>query len=172
MNPIAVLGERAENITSRKSVTTIRRPSNRPTLLIATIDLEIREALAELLEGAAINAIWVNGVKDVKMVVARETIVACLCGFWLQDGTYREVIRHLRRERQDVPAIIVASPACPQNFREYLAALNLEELDFLTYPYQSSDLKKILESATAAQSDSKQDFIRIGSSELSERGAA
>jgi DNA-binding NtrC family response regulator len=120
--------------------------------LIATIDTEIREALANLLEDAAVNAIWVSGVKDVKTLVARERIVACLCGFWLQDGTYREVIRHLRRERMDIPAIIVTGSAYPPEYRDYLAAMNLGALDLLCYPYQKSEFNRMLESAVAAWS--------------------
>ena len=121
-------------------------------MLIATIDPEIREALAQLLADGSINAIWVSSVKDVKALIAGERIVACLCGFWLQDGTYREVIRHLRRERADIPAIIVSAPACPQEFRDYLGAMNLGDLDFLAYPYQPFDFKKMLESAIASRS--------------------
>ncbi len=152
MNPAVIIKERVENDFMKKSVTGIRRALGRPTVLIATIDPEIREALAGLLEIACVNAIWVSGVKDVKAVVAGERIVACLCGFWLQDGTYREVIRHLRRERIDIPAIIVSAPACPHEYRDYLAAMNLGALDFLCYPYQQSDFEKMLGTAIASHS--------------------
>jgi DNA-binding NtrC family response regulator len=141
-------------------------------VLIATIDTEIRQALADLLEIASINAIWVGSVEDVKTLVARERIAACLCGFWLQDGTYREVIRHLRRERIDIPAIIVSAPACPQEYRDYLAAMNLGALDFLSYPYQKPDFERMLESAIAGHSCSipRQNFEN--DHDFRERGAA
>jgi DNA-binding NtrC family response regulator len=154
MNPAAALMGRVESNFTRKSVTGLKRIPGRPTVLIATIDSEIREALADYLEMASINAIWVVSVEDVKTLVAREQIAACLCGFWLQDGTYREVIRHLRRERMDTPAIIVSAPACPHEFRDYIAAMNLGVLDFLCYPYQKSDFERMLESAIAAHSHS------------------
>jgi DNA-binding NtrC family response regulator len=147
MNPAIVLRERGDSSFTRKSVTSIDRTQGRPTILIATVDPEIREALADLLELASVNAIWVSSVKDVKSLVAGKLVVACLCGFWLQDGTYREVIHHLRRERINVPAIIVSPPACPQEFRDYLAAMNLGPLDFLAYPYQQSDFESMLEAA-------------------------
>ena len=172
MNPIAVLEKRAEGIFTRKSATGIRRTPSRPKVLIATIDPEIRGALADLLDGAEIHAIWVNGVKDVKAVVAREQIAACLCGFWLQDGTYREVIRHLRRGHLEIPAIIVSAPSCPQQYRDYLAAMNLEALDFLCYPYQQCDLKKMLESAVTAQFGANRQMNREDGAELNARGAA
>ncbi len=125
MNPAIVLRERVESdFTAKRSNGGTRTPG-RPTVLIATVDPEIREALAGLLEMHSLSAIWVSSVKDVKTLIAAERIVACLCGFWLQDGTYREVVRYLRREHADIPAIIVSAPSCPHEFREYLAAMNL-----------------------------------------------
>ena len=172
MNPAVVLRERVESNFMRKSVTTIHRNPGRPTVLIATIDTEIREALADLLEIASLNAIWVGSVEDVKTLVARGGIAACLCGFWLQDGTYREVIRHLRRERMDIPAIIVSAPSCPQEYRDYLAAMNLGALDLLSYPYKRSDFERMLESAIAAHSCSTSQEDPESDFGFGERGAA
>jgi len=172
MNPAIVLRERGESGFTKKSVANINRSPGRPTLLIATIDPEIREALADLLEIASVNAIWVSSVKDVKTLVAGELVVACLCGFWLQDGTYREVIRHLRRERINIPAIIVSAPACPHEFRDYLAALNLGPLDFLSYPYQQSDFEKMLESAIGSRSRLQHQQVSENDRAFRVRGAA
>lgn len=172
MNPAVVLKERAESNLMSKSVTSIHRTPGRPTVLIATIDPEIREALAGLLEIASINAIWVSSVKDVKASAGKERIVACLCGFWLQDGTYREVIRHLRRERMDIPAIIVSAPACPQEYRDYLAAMNLGALDFLSYPYKQLDFERMLKSAITGQSHSIRQEGSENDHDFRERGAA
>lgn len=166
MSPAAALKERAAGSYKRRAITAIQHTPGRPTVLIATIDPEIQEALTQLLECSSINAIWVGSVEDVKTVIARENVAACLCGFWLQDGTYREVIRHLRRERMDIPAIIVSSPTCPQEFRDYLAAMNLESLHFLCYPYERADFEKILSPAVTPASSSVNDL------DLRERGAA
>lgn len=152
MAPGVVLTERVDGTFARKSGSANQQKSGRPTVLIATIDPEIREGLANLVEISAVNAIWVSGVKDVKALVARKGIAACFCGFWLQDGTYREVVSHLRRERVDIPAIIVSAPACPQEFRDYLAAFDLGSLDFLPHPYQASDFDRILKAATLPRS--------------------
>jgi DNA-binding NtrC family response regulator len=172
MNPAIVLGERIEPRFDGESTTGIRGTPARPAVLIATIDPEIREGLSGLVEAACINAIWVSSVKDVKTLVAGERIVACLCGFWLQDGTYREVIRHLRRERIDIPAIIVSAPACPPEYRDYLAAMNLGALDFLCYPYKQSDFDRMLESAKEARTRSKRQQVPEKDSDFLERGAA
>ena len=157
---------------TRESAAGVPRSPGRPTVLIATIDQEIREELADLLEKATINAIWVSSVNDVKELLAREQVVACLCGFWLQDGTYREVIRHLRRAGMEIPAIIVSPPVCPQEYRDYLAAMNLGTLDFLSYPYQQSDFDRLIESAVRARSRATSQEAPPFDEPLRERGAA
>jgi DNA-binding NtrC family response regulator len=172
MNPAIVLKGQVEGNHARTSGTPFRPSPNRSTVLIATVDPDIREGLADLLEVSLINAIWVGSVEDVKIIVARERIVACLCGFWLQDGTYREVIRHLRRERLDIPAIIVSAPACPQEYRDYLAAMNLGALDFLCHPYKQSDFDRMLESAIGANVLSAHGQASEQDQNYRERGAA
>lgn len=157
----------------RKSVASVKPTPGRPTVLIATVDAEIQEVPADLLERTSVNAIWVGRVEAVKTLVATESISACICGFWLQDGSYREVIRHLRRERMDIHTIIVSVPACPQEYRDYLAAMNLGALDFLCYPYEKPDFERSLESAIAAHSRStgRQQDPKNGV-DFRERGAA
>lgn len=174
MNPAIVMKGQIENKFTKKTANGNRRSANRPMVLIATVDPDIQNGLADLLEVASINAIWVGSVEDMKIVVARERerIVACLCGFWLQDGTYREVIRHLRRERLDIPAIIVSAPACPHEYREYLAAMNLGALDFLCHPYQQSDFERMLESAISANSRALPPQVSGEDQDYCERGAA
>ena len=172
MNPAVVLRVRAEGNGFRQLAASVHPAPGRPAVLIATVDPEIREGLANLLEITSVNAIWVSSVEDVKALVARERIVACLCGFWLQDGTYREVVQHLRRERINVPAIIVSAPACPQEYRDILAAMNLGALDFLPYPYQLSDFERMLGSVIAANSRWKHEQSSGNGHDLRERGAA
>jgi|ERR1700722_9551682 len=172
MNPVLVLNERIENDSTHKATQASAKSLDSQTILIATIDPDIRTALSELLDVAGINGIWVSSVKDVKALIARQRISACFCGFWLQDGTYREIIQHLRRERMDIPAIIVSAPTCPQEFRDYLAAMNLGALDVLSYPYEQSDFERMLEFAIPTRSGSgpQQDPEKVSSFEV--RGAA
>jgi FixJ family two-component response regulator len=78
----------------------------------------------------------------------------------------------LRRERIDIPAIIVSAPATPHEYRDYLAAMNLGTLDFLSYPYQKSDFERMLVSAIAAHSPSNAQKSTEGNFDFRERGAA
>jgi DNA-binding NtrC family response regulator len=119
----------------------------RPSILLATIDPQIRQTMGELLQGYSISSIWATGVEEVRSALGREDMIACFCGFWLVDGTYRDVVRHLKHQRAEIPMVIVCAPECPQEYRDYLAALNIRAFDFICYPYRRIDLERILDSA-------------------------
>ena len=119
----------------------------RQTVLIATAELAISASMRDLLQEYPLRTLWVRGVDEVRAVLAKETVAACFCGFWLIDGTYRDVVRHLKRQPVQIPAIVVCAPSCPQEYRDYLAALNLRAFDFLCHPYRKADLERILRAA-------------------------
>jgi DNA-binding NtrC family response regulator len=144
MNPTVAMKERVEGILRKRSDIDVEHDPGRPNVLVATIDPEIRSGLEELLEAFSLNAIWLKSVEAAKNMLSKESIAVCLCGFWLQDGTYRELVRHVRRERVEIPVIIVSAPACPHEYRDYLAAMNIGALDFLWHPYRKSDLERML----------------------------
>ena len=144
MNPAAVLKEKVEGMLGLKSAACADHSSERPTILIATIDPQIHSGLADLFEAFSLNTIWLKGVEAAKAALSRERVAACLCGFWLQDGTYRELVRHIRRGRVEIPVVIVSAPDCPHEYRDYLAALNIGALDYLCHPYRKSELERIL----------------------------
>jgi DNA-binding NtrC family response regulator len=121
----------------------------RPSILLGTINPQIRQAMGELLQGYAINTLWATGIEEVRSALAQEDVMACFCGFWLVDGTYRDVVRHLKHQRAEIPMIIVCAPECPQEYRDYLAALNIRAFDFICHPYRRIDLERILDSAIA-----------------------
>ena len=149
MNSAAVLLKaKSENTPGRMSDNVDLRAST-PTILIATVAPEICGDLKELLKTFSFNTVWTKGVEAAKSMLAKQKVVACLCGFWLQDGTYRELVRHIRRETLDIPLILVSEPDCPQGYRDYLAALNIGALDFLSHPYRKSDLEAMLGLAIA-----------------------
>jgi hypothetical protein len=65
------------------------------------------------------------------------------------DGTYRDVVRLLKRQTVEIPAIVVCEPACPNEYREYLAALNVRAFDFICHPYRKTDLERILQATVS-----------------------
>src|ERR1700683_825670 len=121
----------------------------RPSILVGTIDPQIRQAMGELLQSYAINTLWATGIEEVRSAITQEDVMACFSGFWLVDGTYRDVVRHLKNQRAEIPMIIVCAPECPQEYRDYLAALNIRAFDFICHPYRPIDLERILDTAMA-----------------------
>jgi DNA-binding NtrC family response regulator len=117
------------------------------SVLVATNDAEIHRDMSALLESFPVNTVWARGMEEVKNALSRGKVSLCLCGFWLLDGTYRDVVRFLRLRREEIPAVIVCAPSCPNDYRDYLAALNISAFDFICHPYRISDMEKILRSA-------------------------
>ncbi len=130
-----------------------------PSVLIATTDPDIRHTMGELLQNYAINTLWASGMEEIKSALANENVAACFCGFWLVDGTYRDVVRQLKRQFAGMPVIIVCAPTCPHEYRDYLAALNIRAFDFMCHPYRRMDLERILNSAIAFRDQQAQTSI-------------
>jgi len=125
-----------------------------PTVLLATVDMTLGHSILELLQMYPVKTIQARGVDEVRGVLAKETVTACFCGFWLVDGTYRDVVRLLKRQPQEIPAIIVCAPACPHEYRDYLAALNIRAFDFICHPYRKTDMERILRAAISKRGQS------------------
>jgi DNA-binding NtrC family response regulator len=121
----------------------------RASIVLATTDPLILDGMGELLRGYRVNTIWARGIHELQSALAEQDVLACFCGFSLVDGTYRDVARMLKQRRADVPMIVVCSPECPQEYRDYLAALNIRAFDFICHPYRNMDLERILESVAA-----------------------
>ena len=86
--------------------------AGRSTVLVATVDPDIRSNLAALLGAYPAKTVWANSVEGVRSALARDSVSACFCGFWLLDGTYRDVIRLLKSRPAEIPAIIACAPGC------------------------------------------------------------
>lgn len=121
------------------------------TILLATVDPDIRASMSALLDSYNVKAISVTGLEELRLALTKETISACFCGFWLVDGTYRDVVRQLRRHPVEIPVIVVCAPGCSQEYRDYLAALNIRAFDYICYPYRRADLERILHSAVSTR---------------------
>jgi DNA-binding NtrC family response regulator len=118
-----------------------------PTVLVATVDPVISDSMCNLLQMYPLRTLWTKSVGEVRALLAKENVAACFCGFWLVDGTYRDVVRLLKSQAVAIPAIIVCEPACPNEYRDYLASLNIRAFDFICHPYRKTDLERILRAA-------------------------
>jgi DNA-binding NtrC family response regulator len=136
--------------------------TSQPTVLIATADNGMRNSLSEFLQTFSVQARWARGVEEANNLLTLEDISVCFCGFWLADGTYRELVKRIRREAAEIPLVIVSAPACPNEYRDYLAAMNIGAFDFLCHPYRRIDLDRILRVSLVAHFRS---LRRVGLSE-------
>jgi hypothetical protein len=147
MAHLAPLNPPSSSVLRYETGQSVHAGTVQPTVLVATVDTAITNSMRELLEMYPLRTLWAKGVDEVKSLLARENVAACFCGFWLVDGTYRDVVRHLRRQQVEIPAIVVCAPACPHEYRDYLAALNIRAFDFICYPYRKTDMERILRAA-------------------------
>jgi DNA-binding NtrC family response regulator len=121
-----------------------------PTVVIATTDLKVRDTLAAILDGHGVSVEWIKGLEAAKGLLDGDNVAACLCGFGLEDGNYKDLVKLARRQTPEIPVIIVSTPSCPNEYREYLAAMNAGAFDFLCYPYQKREVERILRLAVAS----------------------
>ena len=121
-----------------------------PTVLVAALDWQVRSALSAALASLAINAEWVSSIAEANRVLAAKDVSACLCGYWLEDGTFKDLARQIRRSTAKIPVIAVSAPACRNEYRDYLAAMNIGAFEFLCHPYQKTDLDRVLRQAITA----------------------
>jgi DNA-binding NtrC family response regulator len=144
MNHPKASNHNATSMSRYEAVEMVESSVAQLTILVATAEPAISASMRDLLEAYPLRTIWARGVNEVRSALSKETVDACFCGFWLIDGTYRDVVRHLKGQPTEIPAIVVCAPSCPQEYRDYLAALNLRAFDFLCHPYRRMDLERIL----------------------------
>jgi|GEM_PF-1313679 len=125
--------------------------SESPLILVATADSSLRESLKEVPLGELARVEYVSGARQAIERLQTGCVAACLCGFRLEDGTFREVVKEAKRQEIEVPIIIVSTPHCPNEYREYLAAMNAGAFDFLCHPYQKREVHRILDLAFASR---------------------
>lgn len=151
MNTIAAVG--AEFVPSHPPVSPRGpAPKTASTVIMVTNDAKMRTALSEVL-GSQRNGIeCVEGVRAANELFVAADVTACLCGFGLEDGTYKELVKLARRQIPEIPVIIVSTPSCSNEYGEYLAAMNAGAFDFLCYPYQTREVERILRLAVSFSS--------------------
>lgn len=152
MNPAIAMDAILEGRFVKRPEIGSERMSGRPPILIASSGSEIRSGLAQILPQFPINTVWVRNVEDARSVLNNMKIAACFCEIWLQGGTCRELIWHVRRKSEDLPIMIVSDSPSSNEYCEWLAAMNMKALHFLTHPYEASDLERFVQLAISTHS--------------------
>ncbi len=148
MNTVLVSAEQFKGLNSAVD---FNLATEAPTILVATADRQVSDALAQLLEPYPVNIVWVKGLSDAQTWLDTQNIAACLCGFSLEDGNFRDFVKQAKREVAETPVIIVSTPDRANEYPEYLAAINTGAFDFLCFPYRRLELERILRSAIATR---------------------
>lgn len=142
MGTMASVPDRIEAIAGSRFA---RRSQNEAaSLLIVSADPQLRNDLSEAIDGRWSRIQSAAGADSAKRLLAFNRIAACLCGFELEDGSYRDVVKFAKRQNTEIPVIIVSTPNCTNEYREYLAAMNAGAFDFLCYPYQKREVERML----------------------------
>lgn len=132
-----------------------------PMVLVAAVDWQVRTGLSSVLSFFAINTVSVSSITLATKVLATRDVSVCLCGFWLEDGTFKDLARHIRCSEARIPLVAVSAPACRNEYRDYLAAMHNGAFDFLCHPYLKTDLDRVLRQAITARA--RQASSRSGS---------
>src|SRR5580698_5999750 len=111
MTPPDRFAGRAQSLESIKRV-----PGGK--VLVGSAELQVSDGLKNLLKQHEIDVLWARSVGEVKIALNDEDVAAFFCGFWLLDGTYRDVMSLLKQKRSNLPFVIVSGPNQPQGYMD------------------------------------------------------
>ncbi len=136
----------------------VRNEHENAGVLIVSADPAVRHALSQALDESWTRIEYASGAASAKQAVSSGGIMACLCGFNLENGTYKEIVKHAKHQAVEVPVIIASTPNCANEYGEYLGAMNAGAFDFLCHPYQCRELNRML--AIALRPSHRLEFSR------------
>jgi hypothetical protein len=96
MRGTSAVEEQVEPNRSTFSPGPISHPAQPLSVLIVSADPVLRGSMTEILQQCGLKAVATDGLKELLSFPLRETVVACLCGFSLADGTIRNVAAYLK----------------------------------------------------------------------------
>jgi DNA-binding NtrC family response regulator len=117
------------------------------TVVVVSADPDVRAAMTDVLQECCLKTILVDGLTELRSIPSEEMVVACLCGYWLADGTVPEVAAYLKQQPIEVPLIMVSEPAPTREYEDFLDSLSIGAFDFVCHPYSIGDIQLIVWSA-------------------------
>lgn len=128
----------------------ILKSQHAPSVFIVSADSALRDDVVDLLLGIPFTLVLASDPDELKIVRETENVVACLCGFELSDGRFRDVMSHMKEFTVEVPVIQVSSAGNPWGQTDFLDGLIAGAFDFICRPFQRSEVLKIVWSAVQA----------------------
>jgi DNA-binding NtrC family response regulator len=126
------------------------------TVVVVSADPAIRSSMVEVLQECYLKTIVVDGIAELKAIAPEELVVACLCGFWLADGTVQEIATYLKRQPTEIPLIMVSEPAPTREYEDFLDSLSFGAFDFVCHPYSVTKIELIAWAAIQSYCESAQ----------------
>jgi DNA-binding NtrC family response regulator len=124
-----------------------------PSVVIVSTDSDLRDDLADLLLGNSLTIVLMSGPEELRIVLETEMVVACLCGFQLSDGKFRDVVSLTKGQPVEVPVILVSAAESPSDRKDILDCLIAGAFDFISPPYRKTEVQRVVWSAVQAHSE-------------------
>lgn len=106
-------------------------------ILVASSDLESRQALNNILVEEGYETICTSRVLECLEVLAQQSVALVFCERHLLDGTYRDLLRGSSPLNQKMRVVVTSRQA---DWDEYKEALQAGAFDLITYPCQPTDV--------------------------------
>jgi len=116
-------------------------------VVIVSSDPVVRKGMAEILQDCCLKPILAAGLFELKLMSEGETVVACLCGFRVANGTIREISAYLKSQPVEIPMIMVSAPMPICEYGDFLDSLSVGAFNFICHPYRTEEIQLIVWSA-------------------------
>lgn len=134
---------------------TVAETSPAAVALLVSLEPRVHKTIAEILAIRGVGCVRAGSIAEMKSISSLRHISVCVSGLWMVDGTFRDVVSHLRNRPSPVRVVIVCGADTPPEYREFLRALDIHCFDSVCYPFQKSDLERALESANGKSGEVK-----------------
>lgn len=115
-----------------------------PKLLILCSDPEGRRALERALERSPLDRVFAASVREVREVMEHEAVALVFCALDAPDGGLRALLDGTSLSRNHVPVVVASRRG---DTADYLDAMRAGAFDFITQPYRSEEVERIVISA-------------------------
>lgn len=115
-----------------------------PKLLILCSDPEGRRALEGALARSPLERVFAASVNEVREVMEHEAVAIVFCALDAPDGGLRALLDGTSLSRTHVPVVVASRHG---DTAVYLDAMHAGAFDFITQPYRSEEIQRIVASA-------------------------
>jgi DNA-binding NtrC family response regulator len=118
---------------------------------VVTSDVAIQASMVELLQECSLKPELASGIAELKSICAGAPPIACLCGFELADGSFRDAVEWLDAQPVEIPVIMVSPPSVGKMPGCFVDSVKAGALATICYPYRLNDVQIMLWSAIQSQ---------------------